>query len=88
MPPDTKKFPCLALAFEALRRGGNTACVMNAANEVAVDAFLNERINFADIGRIIEQTMEQTPFIRQPSLNDYIACNDEAARIAKLKIEN
>ena len=83
MPPDMEKFPCLALAFEALRRGGNTACIMNAANELAVDAFLKERITFADIGRIIEQTIDQTPFISQPTLDDYIACNNEAARIAR-----
>ena len=86
MKPDEKKFRCLAIAYEALRRGGNTACVVNAANEVAVEAFLNERIAFADIARIIEDTMERAGFVEQPSLDDYVASNKEAARIAAERV--
>ena len=82
MKPDVDKFRCLAIAYEALRRSGNTACVVNAANEIAVEAFLNERIAFADIARIIECTMERASFIAKPSLDDYIASNKEAAQIA------
>ncbi|MDR2564072.1 MAG: 1-deoxy-D-xylulose-5-phosphate reductoisomerase [Prevotellaceae bacterium] len=82
MKPDANKFRCLVIAYEALRRGGNTPCVVNAANEVAVEAFLSDRIAFTDIARIIESVMERTSFIEEPSLDDCIASNIEAVRIA------
>ncbi len=85
-PPDTNKFPCLALAYEALRRGGNIACAMNAANEIAVDAFLHDQIKFTAIPVIIEKTMQQIAFIAQPSFNDLLQTNTEARIIAQQNI--
>lgn len=80
--PDLAKFPNLALAYEALRRGGNAACVMNAANEVAVAAFLARKIGFMDINRVIERTMERASFTAHPSLADYRLSDTEAREIA------
>jgi 1-deoxy-D-xylulose-5-phosphate reductoisomerase len=77
--PDVKTFRNLALAQEALEKGGNLACVMNAANEIAVYAFLRNRINFLEMTDIIERTMQAIPFIAQPSLEDYFE-SDAAAR--------
>ncbi len=87
LPPDTNKFPCLALAYEALHRGGNIACAMNAANEVAVAAFLQDKIKFTIIPQIIEKTMQQTGFISQPSFNDLQQTNKEARIIAQQNIK-
>ena len=78
--PDTKNFRNLALSYEALNKGGNLACVLNAANEVSVKAFLNEKISFLDIAAINEQVMEHIDFVEQPELNDYVE-TDKAARI-------
>ncbi|MEI7830481.1 MAG: 1-deoxy-D-xylulose-5-phosphate reductoisomerase [Prolixibacteraceae bacterium] len=78
--PDTKNFRNLALSFEALHKGGNLACVLNAANEVSVKAFLNEKISFTDIAVINEQVMGQIQYIIHPELDDYIA-SDKTARI-------
>jgi 1-deoxy-D-xylulose-5-phosphate reductoisomerase len=69
-PPDNEKFPCLALACEALKRGGNIPCAMSAANEAAVAAFLQERITFLQIARTVEKVMQHIPFIAAPSLAD------------------
>lgn len=80
--PDTEKFPLINMAYYALQRGGNTACVINAANEIAVDAFLHERIGYLDIQRIIESTLNDVPFIASPSYDDYVATNTLARRIA------
>lgn len=80
--PDTEKFPLITMAHYALERGGNTACVINAANEVAVDAFLHERIGYLDIRRVIEETLAAVPFIATPDYDDYVATNDLARRIA------
>lgn len=76
--PDTDRFPCLTLAHTALERRGNCACVINAANEIAVDAFLHDRIGFNDIYNTIIETLELVPFISDPILDDYIATNIEA----------
>ena len=78
--PDTKNFRNLALSFEALKKGGNLACVLNAANEVTVKAFLNEKISFPDIARINEEVMCKIPFVKHPELDDYID-SDKTARI-------
>ena len=78
--PDTKNFRNLALSFEALNKGGNLACVLNAANEVSVKAFLNEKISFLDIAKINEQVMEKISFVIHPQLDDYIE-SDKTARI-------
>jgi 1-deoxy-D-xylulose-5-phosphate reductoisomerase len=66
--PDVQRFPALRLAYDALKIGGNIPCSMNAANEAAVQAFLNGRIGFTDIPRWIEQAMQQTAFIATPTL--------------------
>lgn len=81
-PPDTKKFPCLALAYEAMKKGGNMPCVLNAANEVAVAAFLGERLHFTGISQVLTETIEKHCFIANPTLEDYIATDKEARRIA------
>ncbi len=80
--PDTERFPALGLAHMALERGGNVACTINAANEVAVAEFLRGGIGFNDIYRIITGTVERTPYIADPSYDDYVATNAEARRIA------
>jgi len=77
--PDVKTFRNLALATVALEKGGNLACVMNAANEIVVFAFLKNRINFLDMTTIIEKTMQRIPFIQHPTLEDYFE-SDAAAR--------
>lgn len=75
--PDDKRFPAVTLGHYALDKGGTTACVINAANEIAVAAFLRERIGFTDIYRLITSALEKMPFIAQPSLDDYIRLNAE-----------
>ena len=80
--PDLKKFRCLALAFEALRIGGTVPCVVNAANEVVNLAFREERCSFLQMPDIIEQTMQRTAFLPQPSLDDLFQTDAEARRIA------
>ena len=76
--PDVRRFPCLTLAQTALKRRGNTACVINAANEVAVAAFLNGRISFGRIYDVIANTLHNMPFVSNPVLEDYVASNAEA----------
>ena len=80
--PDTSRFPCLALAFEALRRGGNAPCALNAANEVAVAAYLKDLISFYDIAKIGEKALSGLNFVASPSLDDIFATNREVAAIA------
>ena len=80
--PDTKIFRNLALAYEALQKGGNLACILNAANEIVVEAFMNGRITFPDIWIVNEQIMQKSTFIAQPSLDDYIATDREARAYA------
>ena len=80
--PEPKIFRNLALAYEALNRGGNLACILNAANEIAVEAFLKKRISFPDIWNLNEQMMQKSSFIQQPTLEDYIATDREARAYA------
>jgi 1-deoxy-D-xylulose-5-phosphate reductoisomerase len=80
--PDTKTFRNLALAQEALNRGGNLPCIMNAANEIAVFAFLRNRVNFLDMTSVIEKTMEKIPFIEKPTLEEYFESDGEARNFA------
>jgi 1-deoxy-D-xylulose-5-phosphate reductoisomerase len=80
--PDVKTFKNLALANEALFRGGNLPCIMNAANEIAVYAFLRNRINFLDMTDVIEQTMNRIPFIEKPTLEEYFDSDGEARNFA------
>lgn len=79
---DSKKFRNLAISFEVMKKGGNAPCVMNAANEVAVDAFLKEKTGFMKIPEIIEKTIEQIEYKSKPSLEDYIYFDTEARRVA------
>lgn len=85
--PDTNRFRCLALAYEALNRGGNMACIVNAANEVVVSAFLKDKISFLRMSEVIEQTMAKVPFIQIPTYEDYVATDAEARRMAESLIE-
>jgi 1-deoxy-D-xylulose-5-phosphate reductoisomerase len=80
--PDTHRFRNLAFAFEAVKRSGNCPCVMNAANEVVVDAFLHDRIGFLQMSDVIEKTMEKCNFIKNPTYDDYVATDIEARQIA------
>ena len=80
--PDLNKFRCLALAFEAIKRGGNMPCIINAANEIVNRGFLEDQCGFLQMGDIIEKTMERTPYIATPSYEDLIQTDHEARRIA------
>ncbi|MBP5369567.1 MAG: 1-deoxy-D-xylulose-5-phosphate reductoisomerase [Bacteroidales bacterium] len=81
--PDLNVFRNLALAIHAAKQGGNLACAMNAANEVAVKRFLQDKIGFLEMSDLIETTMQKTPFISDPTLDDIIATHAEAVRIAE-----
>ena len=83
--PDMEKFPCLGLAFEAIGRGGNIPCVMNAANEAAVASYLRGEIGFYDISDIISDCMAGAEFVENLTIDDLIAINDETYRIAAEK---
>ena len=85
--PDHERFPALGLAFEAIRRGGNIPCVLNAANEAAVAAYLKDRIGFYDIPRIAAECMEGAEFAASPSLDDIFATDDWAKRRANELID-
>lgn len=80
--PDYDRFPCLGFAHRALSDGGTTACVVNAANEVAVAAFLGEKIKFRQIYDTIEHTLAHMPFMSSPAYEDYVNYNTEARRVA------
>lgn len=80
--PDMDRFRNLAFAFDAANKGGNMACILNAANEIVVDAFLKEKIGFLEMSEIIEKTMQKTSFVTHPTYDDYVQCNTEARAIA------
>ena len=80
--PDLKKFRCLAMAYEALDRGGNMPCIVNAANEVVNRAFLEDRCGFLQMGDVIAETMQRATFDKNPTYETYIATDAEARRIA------
>lgn len=81
--PDMQKFRCLAMAFEALEKGGNMACIVNAANEIVNRAFLEDRCGFLQMSDIIAETMQRCTFDANPTYDTYIATDAEARRIAK-----
>ena len=85
--PDYKTFKNLALAKDAMFKGGNAACILNAANEIVVDAFLKNRIGFLEMSDIIEQCLEKITFVEKPSLQDYISCNTETRLLASTLIK-
>ena len=80
--PDTKTFRNLALAFDALRTGGNAPAVLNAANEIAVARFLRDELTFLDLPRVVEHAMERVTLMSKPSLDDLVASDAEARRVA------
>ena len=80
--PSYENFPCLGLAFKALERGGNIPCAMNAANEVAVAAYLQDKIGFYDISDTIARTMDSVPFIANPSEDDIFSTDALAAKLS------
>ena len=80
--PDTERFCCLALAYEALHRGGNAPCIVNAANEIVNRAFLEGRCRFLQMADVIASTLERATFIQQPTYEDYLASDAETRRLA------
>ena len=85
--PDLKKFPMLGLAYEASRAGGNVPCVLNAANEIAVAAFLHDKIGYNDIAETVIKTMQWAPYVAKPTYDDYVNTNIEARRYAETLIK-
>jgi len=85
--PDTKTFRNLLLATEALEKGGNMPCILNAANEIAVFAFLKNRIGFLDMTEVVERTMQKITFIEQPTLDEYFETDGEARSFAATLIK-
>lgn len=81
--PDMERFRNLAFAFEAAHTKGNMPCILNAANEIVVSAFLHDKVGFLEMSDIIEQTMQKTSFIKSPSYSDYVETDTEARRIAQ-----
>ena len=86
--PNTEIFRNLALAFAAMEKGGNMPCILNAANEIVVEAFLKRKISFLQMPEIIEQAMNKVDFVNQPTLNDLIETNNETRTVAQLLTEN
>ena len=78
--PDTDRFPLLGYAYEAMRQGDNMPCIMNAANEIVVEAFLHDRIAFTDMPRLIARAMDEVAFVATPTYDDYVATDAEARR--------
>lgn len=85
--PDMVRFPLLQYAFDAIEQGGNMPCIMNAANEIAVAAFLADRIGFMHIAETVAHTMQHIAFVAQPTYDDYVMTNDEARLCAAQYIE-
>jgi len=81
--PDLKKFRNLAISFDVMKKGGNQPCIMNAANEVVVDAFLTEKIGFMEMSDIIEQVLDKSSFVKDPEYEDLCASDEEARRISE-----
>ncbi|MFD2936089.1 1-deoxy-D-xylulose-5-phosphate reductoisomerase [Spirosoma flavum] len=86
--PDLKTFRNLQLAFDALKQGGNAPCIINAANEIAVDAFLHEQIGFLEISEIIESCLAKATFVKSPTYNDYVDTDEETRRLATDRIKS
>lgn len=80
--PDTKTFRNLAIAFEAMRIGGNMPCIINAANEVVVESFLKDKIGFLEMSDVIEACMQKASFVKTPTIDDYVASDKEVRALA------
>lgn len=85
--PDTESFPCLRLAYEALKMGGNAPCILNAANEIAVAAFLKDQITFLSIPEILETALAKIPFIPHPGLDDLVHTDEETRKRILITIQ-
>lgn len=85
--PDPKTFRNLQLAFDAMARGGNAPCIINAANEVAVDAFLHDRVSFLGISDVIEECLDRVSFVSKPVYDDYVQTDEETRRVASERIK-
>ena len=81
--PDLQRFPNLRLAYEAMERGGNVPCILNAANEVVNTAFREGKCGFLQMSEAIAQTMQRTTFIAEPTYEDYVQTDSEAREITK-----
>ena len=86
--PDMETFRNLQLAFDALDRGGNASCIINAANEVAVDAFLHDQIGFLEISDVIESCLSAATFVQNPTYDDYVSSDEETRRLAGERIKS
>jgi len=84
----TRRFPCLKLAREAMKKGGALPCALNAADEIAVAAFLERRLTFLGISRVIEKVLERTPRMRFENMADVLGADNEARRMAKEEVES
>ena len=80
--PDFVSFPAISLAFNAMQKGGNMPCILNAANEISVHAFLKDEIGFTDIPTVVEKCMEKGTFIAKPTLSDYLESDKESRNFA------
>jgi 1-deoxy-D-xylulose-5-phosphate reductoisomerase len=85
--PDLDRFPALRLAYESLEAGGSASCTLNAADEIAVEAFLAEKIGFTDISDVVEQTLAQVPNSRPASIGDILDIDEESRHVARLLVE-
>ena len=85
--PDIETFRNLKVAFEAMARGGNAPCIINAANEVAVDAFLHDRVSFLGISDVIEECLGRVTFVSKPTYDDYVRTDEETRRVASERIK-
>ena len=86
--PDRETFRNLSLAFDALDRGGNAPCIINAANEIAVDAFLHDQIGFLEISDVIEHCLSKATFVQAPAYEDYVLTDDETRQLATERIKS
>ena len=86
LKPDMSKFPHLKLAYECLGQGGTAPCSLNAANEIAVEAFLNKKIAFLNMIKIVQKSLEKSIFVSNPQLDDYLHVDKETRKIAKTLI--
>jgi 1-deoxy-D-xylulose-5-phosphate reductoisomerase len=81
-PPDTETFRNLALAFQAMAAGGNMPCVLNAANEIAVQEFLKDNIGFLQMSEVVERCLEKINYVSKPTFEDYVETDRETRRLA------
>ena len=86
--PDLSTFRSLGFAFEAMERGGNVPCIMNAANEVVVRAFLNDELGFLEMSEVIERCMNEVSYIRDPNLADFMETDEETRKVAMQLVTN